>query len=97
MDQKPPHFAEAERAIIGSALLYGDRATMNAVGLRPDEFFLIEHREAWDAIRRAEARPGAIVDIVSVGAEVKLAGAEARFNEGFGSWAVETAKDACIP
>ena len=93
----PPHFPEAERAVIGSALLYADRALANTAGLRHDEFMLTNHRDAWEAIRAAERKPGGIVDVISVGAEVKAFGTEPRFERGWGPWAVDTAKAACLP
>lgn len=97
-DRTPPHNADAEAALIGSALLYADRTLANALGLRADEFYLPAHRDAWAAIRAAEAKPASLVDIVATGAEIKAAGIESRFGEGgWWMWATNTAQKACLP
>jgi replicative DNA helicase len=97
MTQVPPHNADAEIAIIGSALLYADRSLANALGIRSDEFYLPAHRDAWQAIRAAEAKTSGLVDIVSVGAEVRAAGNDARFEPGWSTWACQAATKACLP
>jgi replicative DNA helicase len=95
--ENPPHNPDAEIATIGSALLYADRTMANCLGLRSDEFFLPAHREAWTAIKAAESKPSGLVDLVSVGAELKAAGAESRFEGGWTPWAVAAAQRACLP
>ena len=93
----PPHFPQAERSVIGSALLYADRSLAQSLGLRGDEFMLPAHRDAWEAVRSAERKPGGLVDILTVGAEVRAAGLDARFDGGWQTWAVGVAKDGCLP
>jgi replicative DNA helicase len=93
----PPSNNPAELAIIGSALLYGDRCLSNAAGIRVDEFLLPYHRDAWHAIRMAETRGSGLVDIVAVGAEVKALGAEQRFPGGWLLWASAAAQAGCLP
>jgi replicative DNA helicase len=93
----PPHHPEAERRLIGAAMLYADRALMNALGLRSDEFFLPMHRDAWAAIRAAEKRDGAVLDPITLEPEIKAAGADRHFPEGWMPWALEAYNLACLP
>lgn len=96
-DQTPPNRIEAERRLIGAAMLYADRALMNALGLRYDEFFLPMHRDAWEVIRAQEKRNGAVLDPVTLEPEIKAAGAVHHFPGGWLAWATESCSLACLP
>ena len=97
-DKTPPHSREAELAVIGSVLVYGERSMMHALGLRPDEFFFPAHRDAWAAINAAQKRAGAATDPVSVEVEIKSAGVGGGFDRGWISWASTVAATAaCVP
>lgn len=85
-DRLPPHNAEAEAALIGSALVYGNRALDFVGALREDDFFIPEHRAAWEAIRAAGATKGGQVDVLSVEVEVKRLGFAGRFPGGWLTW-----------
>lgn len=96
-NQTPPNSPDAELAVIGSALVYGDRATSQALGLRGDEFMIPNHRDAWQAIRAAERKPGGLVEPLVVGEELKAAGLAARFSPSWLEWAVAASGKACLP
>ena len=84
-DRTPPHDLAAERAVIGCTLLE-PRALLDAGELQPDDFFLPQHREAWDAIQAVAAQHKP-VDILTVGAELQTRGCDGRFEGGWGVWA----------
>ena len=96
-ERTPPHNPEAELAVIGTSLVYGDRALAHAQSLRSDEFFMPANRDAWEAIRAAEAKRGGLVDIVSVGAAVAELGTGAHFSGGWSQWASVAMQAAHTP
>lgn len=59
----PPHDAEAEKAVIGSLLVDGDAIFKVASFLRPEAFFITEHRWLYDACIRLYQRVEAINQI----------------------------------
>lgn len=95
-DRLPPHNAEAEASLIGSALAYGSRAIDFVGSLRIDDFFLPEHRAAWEAILAAAGRRGAQVDVLTVESEIKRIGAAERFAGGWLTWASAAAGKASV-
>ncbi len=95
-DRTPPHNVEAERAVIGSELVYGDAAIVESDGLRPDEFFVPCHREAWAAASAAVSK-GLPTDPISLSSAIKAAGAEPHFAPSWHEWAMACASDAAIP
>ena len=96
MIQEPPHNLEAERAVIGSVLVYGDSAIAEADGLRVDEFFQPCHREAWSAASTAVSK-GLPPDPISLSSAIKAAGADPHFTPTWHQWAMACASDAAIP
>lgn len=95
-DREPPHSAEAERAVIGSAMVYGEPAVTSADALRGDEFFLPHHREAWKVIG-SQVSKGEPTEPISVGVELKASGMDGRFQPTWHEWAMGCAGEACIP
>ena len=96
MNREPPHNLEAERAVIGCGLVYGDPAITESEALRPDEFFMPQHREAWKAITEAVSK-GAPTDPINVGMGIKAAGMAAHFSPSWHEWAMVCAGEAVIP
>jgi replicative DNA helicase len=96
-DRIPPHSRDAEEIVIGCALVYGERAMANALGLRSDEFFAPYHRDAWDAIAAAAAKPSGLMDPVTCEAEVRVLGTSQHFPDGWVTWALGVSTRACIP
>ena len=96
MLDQPPHNAEAERAVIGSALVYGEPAITASDALRADEFFLPHHREAWKAIVKLAAIREA-TDPITVKVELEAAGTAGRFEPNWSEWAFECAQAAHVP
>jgi replicative DNA helicase len=96
-DHVPPHHVDAELALIGSALVYGGKVTDNVDALPGDDFFLPAHNVAWKAIRAASAKPGSVVDPITVGAEIRASGESGRFADGWDTWAMAAARKACLP
>lgn len=92
----PPHNAEAEASLIGSALAYGSRALDCVGSLKVDDFFLPEHRAAWEAILSAAGRRGAHVDVLTVEAEINRIGVAERFAGGWLTWATAAAQKASV-
>jgi replicative DNA helicase len=86
----PPHDESAERAVIGSMLLFATDVLSLVGDLAVDDFMLPHHREAWAAILAVLGRRMP-VDIISVGDELKAAGMDARFPGGWQPWAVGAA------
>ena len=95
MNEDVPHNEKAERSVIGSALVYGDRAVMAADALRGDEFFFPAHREAWQAIC-AQNACGVAIEPIGVGERIKQAGTGGMFDGGWQAWAIACTGDACI-
>lgn len=92
----PPHDADAELAIIASALVYG-RDVMDAMGsLQDGDFFTPAHRSAWQAIAQLAARH-APTDPVSVGAEIAKLSLSGWFAPSWATWAFEAAQKAQVP
>lgn len=67
----PPHSIEAERAVLGAALI--DPDVVGALKLSPDEFYREPHRMIWAAILEV-ARRREPPDIVTVAAELERRG-----------------------
>ncbi len=63
----PPHSIEAERGVLGSMLLDGERVLdlCVAAGLEDDSFYLAAHRQLYAACRSLQAAGGAI-DLLTV-------------------------------
>lgn len=95
-EKLPPHNAEAEAAIVGSALVYGTRAIDCLGSLRVDDLFIPEHRAAWEAITAAAGAKGGHVDVLSVEVEIKRLGAQERFPGGWLTWAMAAAQKASV-
>lgn len=96
MTQESPHNVEAERAVIGSALVYGEEAVNESEALRSDEFFIPHHRDAWTEIVKL-AQAGEATDAITVGARVRAAGSDGRFPDGWQTWALGCAACAHVP
>lgn len=86
----PPHDEAAERAVIGSMLLFPTEVLPLVGDLAVDDFLLPHHREAWAAILAVLGRRMPL-DMISVGDELKAAGMDARFPGGWQEWAVGAA------
>lgn len=91
----PPHDVDAERALIGAVLGYGELALSGIGTLSVDDFYLPEHRDAWEAIVEAGKRRESL-DLVSVGAEVAKRGSAGRFVPDWNSWAIAAASNAPV-
>lgn len=93
-ERTPPHNANAERAIIGAVLAYGNPALGQASSLMGDDFFAPAHRHAWAAIVET-AKAGAFPDPIAVEVEIKKATAQGIFDGGWMAWAIAAMSDAC--
>jgi replicative DNA helicase len=87
-----PHDENAERAVIGASIVAPDFVLARISDLRPEEFFVPCHRDAWGAVLAVHGS-GHPVDVVSLGDYVKREGLDARFLDGFGPWAIAVASD----
>ncbi len=63
-DRLPPHDRDAERAVVGQALLDGKIPT-EAQALRASDFYVLRHSQVWAAMRMMEA-DGIVIDLISV-------------------------------
>ena len=95
-NQAPPSNESAERAVIGSAIVFGENAVAETDGLRSDEFFFPHHREAWTVLTKLAAA-GKPMDPVSAGAEIKASGSSGKFSPSWNEWAFDVTSSACIP
>jgi replicative DNA helicase len=95
-DQTPPHDPEAELSVLGTMLVASGEAFPLLSGLRVDDFFLPEHREAWAAVLAVIERKMP-VDIVAVGDELKARAMWQRFPGGWQTWATNCARHATAP
>lgn len=91
----PPHSEAAELSVLGTVMLYASDALPLVGHLAVDDFFFPHHREAWAAILAVSERRRP-VDVISVGDEVKTAGMEARFRDGWQAWAVKAAASVTV-
>jgi replicative DNA helicase len=88
-ERTPPHDESAEAAVIGSMLLFPAEVLPLVGDLAIDDFMIPNHREAWAAILRVAERRMPI-DVISVGDELRAAGMDSRFSDGWQAWAVRT-------
>jgi replicative DNA helicase len=89
--QQPPFSVEAERAVIGCALV--DPKSMAVLSkLDQSEFFLPCHRTAWEVIFMLNDR-GETVDLITVGEEIKTQGLWETFDGGWTGWALKVANE----
>lgn len=63
LDRLLPHDKDAERAVVGQAILAGE-IPAEAQGLQASDFYVIRHSQIWAAMRRLEA-DGIAIDLVS--------------------------------
>ena len=94
--QIPPHDEAAELSVLGTMLVSPDSALPLLSGLRADDFFLTEHREAWAAVLAVVARRMP-VDVLAVGDELKARGVWQRFPGGWQTWALDCARHGTAP
>ena len=66
----PPHSDDAERSVLGAAMLDEDVLLDILTMLVPEDFYKEAHREIFDAIRSVN-RSGSAVDIVTVSEELQ--------------------------
>ena len=95
IEQTPPHDADAELAVLASALVYGAAALDEAGLLREDDFFVPAHRDAWNAISNLAARR-APMDPISIGAELATAGLSRRFEPSWQEWSFAVVQKAQV-
>ena len=91
-DRVPPHSLAAERSVIGCAVVASAECMAELAELRPDDFFLPAHVEAWEAILALVGR-GIGVNMVSVQDELRARGTIQRFDGGL-SWVSGVAMSA---
>lgn len=91
-NREPPRSEAAERAVIGTTLVASGEVLATLSDLRPDDFFLPYHRDAWTAIRTLERR-GDNVNLISVQDEIAAMGIAGHFPE-FRSWFLKVAGEA---
>jgi replicative DNA helicase len=90
--QKPPFDDAAERSVVGCALMNAAE-TIPLVGvLAIDDFLMPHHREAWAAILRVVDRRMP-VDMIAIGDDLKAAGMDERFPDGWQAWAVQVCSE----
>lgn len=90
-EQNPPHDPNAERSAIACALL--DPKSMATLSkLDQGEFFLPAHRTAWEVISLLHDR-GSVVDVLTVGDEIKSMGLWETFEGGWQAWAMKAANE----
>lgn len=94
--QVPPHDEAAELSVLGTSLVAPAEALPLLSGLRVDDFFAPEHREAWAAMLAVVARKMP-VDLLAVGDELKARGSWQRFPGGWQTWALDCARHATAP
>ena len=75
LDRLPPHSEEAERAVIGCALLSPVQAFSECqeLGVRPSWFYALPHQVVWDAIEQM-SKIGVVIDLISLQQYLKDAG-----------------------
>ena len=79
----PPHSPEAERAVIGLALIAARECLAKLAEVQVDDFFLPEHRTIWEAIRKVEKDSGPdAVDPITVWDATQALGHSARVAGG---------------
>ena len=91
----PPHDLDAERAVLGSALVFGDNALSLAIGLRADDFFDPSCREAWAGLLELEKR-GANANPIALADELKSRGMASRFQPSAHEWLMDCAHAASV-
>ena len=91
----PPHDLEAERAVIGATMVFGDGAMAVASGLRADDFFDPGCREAWAGVIELEKR-GKNVNSIGLADELKARGMAARFQPSPLEWLLDCAGKASV-
>lgn len=72
VDRAAPHSLDAERALLGAAILHPQGAT-EVLRLPASDFFRVAHREIWAAIQRL-ADNGSAIDFVTIRAELERVG-----------------------
>lgn len=95
LTRTPPHDLDAERAVLGSALVFGDGAMSLAVGLRPYDFFDPSCREAWAGLLELEKR-GANANPIALADELKSRGMASRFQPSAHEWLMGCANAASV-
>jgi replicative DNA helicase len=90
-ERQPPFAFEAERAVIGCALV--DPKTLSVLSkLDQSEFFIPAHRTAWEVICLLNDR-GDTVDVITVGNEIRGQGLWETFEGGWTTWALQVANE----
>ena len=72
--QVPPQDLEAERSLLGAALLQSDVLDDVLLHVRADDFYADEHRMVFDALRGMYDQGASGIDIITVGRELEAKG-----------------------
>lgn len=94
-DLIPPNDVEAERAVIGCVVMFGDDAMARSHGIHPGDFFDPSCREAWAAIVDLDKR-SANINPIALADELKARGMAGRFAPSALQWLTESASKAPV-